>query len=33
MNAAAIEIDGEIYQDNVLDARIVPGGFKTFEPL
>ena len=30
MNAAAIEIDGEIYQDNVLDARIVPGGFKTF---
>jgi len=32
-NAAAIEIDGEIYQDNVLDAQIVPGGFKTFEPL
>ena len=32
-NAAAIEIDGEIYNDNVLDARIVPGGFKTFEPL
>ncbi|MBP5448076.1 MAG: hypothetical protein J6X95_08335 [Treponema sp.] len=30
-NAAAIEIDGEIYQDSVLDARIVPGGFKTFE--
>ncbi len=33
MNAATIEIDGEIYQDNVLDACIVPGGFKTFEPL
>lgn len=33
LNAAAIEIDGEIYQDSVLDARIVPGGFKTFEPL
>ena len=32
-NAAAIEIDGEIYNDNVLDAQIVPGGFKTFEPL
>lgn len=32
-NAAAIEIDGEIYQDNVLDAQIVPGGLKTFEPL
>ena len=30
-NAQAIEIDGEIYQDTVLDARIVPGGFKTFE--
>ena len=30
MNASAIEIDGEIYNDNVLDARIVPGGFKTF---
>ncbi len=33
LNAAAIEIDGEIYQDSVLDAQIVPGGFKTFEPL
>ena len=31
LNAAAIEIDGEIYNDSVLDARIVPGGFKTFE--
>lgn len=31
LNADAIEIDGEIYQDNVLDAQIVPGGFKTFE--
>lgn len=31
LNAAAIEIDGEIYNDNVLDASIVPGGFKTFE--
>lgn len=31
MNAGCIEIDGEIYNDNVLDAQIVPGGFKTFE--
>ena len=31
MNAGCIEIDGEIYNDNVLDGRIVPGGFKTFE--
>lgn len=31
MNSGCIEIDGEIYNDNVLDARIVPGGFKTFE--
>jgi diacylglycerol kinase family enzyme len=31
LNAAAIEIDGEIYNDSVLDAQIVPGGFKTFE--
>ncbi len=31
MNSGCIEIDGEIYNDSVLDARIVPGGFKTFE--
>ena len=31
MNAGNIEIDGEIYPDNVLDARIVKGGFKTFQ--
>jgi len=30
MNSGCIEIDGEIYNDSVLDARIVPGGFKTF---
>lgn len=25
-----IELDGEIYEDNVMDAHIVKGGFKTF---
>lgn len=27
-----IELDGEIYEDNELDAHIVQGGFKTFMP-
>ncbi|MBO4547457.1 MAG: hypothetical protein J5700_07775 [Treponema sp.] len=31
MNSGNIEIDGEIYNDSVLDGQIVPGGFKTFE--
>ena len=26
-----IELDGEIYESNVMDAKIVKGGFKTFE--
>lgn len=26
-----IELDGEIYEDNVMDARIIKGGFKTFK--
>ena len=30
MDADAVEMDGEIYNDSVLDAQIVPGGFKTF---
>lgn len=30
MNSGCIEIDGEIYNDSVLDAQIVPCGFKTF---
>ena len=30
LNADNIEIDGEIYNENILDAQIVKGGFKTF---
>lgn len=29
-DSAAVELDGEIYDTNVLDGRIVPGGLKTF---
>lgn len=30
LDANSIEIDGEIYGENILDAQIVKGGFKTF---
>ena len=30
LDANNIEIDGEIYAENILDAQIVKGGFKTF---
>lgn len=30
LDAGNIEIDGEIYGENILDAQIVKGGFKTF---